>query len=333
MVMLRTMLRPRSATRRPLKAAASSTCCTRCTWLEKLATITRRGERAMTSSSTGPMERSSGVKPGTSALVESTMNRSTPSSPRRANSRRSVRRPSSGSWSILKSPVASTVPARVLIATASASGIEWLTAMNSRSNGPIRSCWPSVTVRRVRLDAVLLELRLDEREGQRRADQGDVGAQAQEVGHRADVVLVAVGEHDPDDVLEALAEEPEVGQDQVDARLVLLGEEHAAVDDEDLAVDLEARHVAADLAEAADGDDAERPGFERCGIDDDVGHGPSLRCGVQFMRPFRRMPRPSFSVWCPRPSAARRRRRRCGRDGSGGSRRRGCPARGRSRPR
>ena len=60
---------------------------------------------AMTSSSTGPMERSSGVKPGTSALVESTMNRSTPSSPSRANSRRSVRRPSSGSWSILKSPV------------------------------------------------------------------------------------------------------------------------------------------------------------------------------------------------------------------------------------
>ena len=43
MVMLRTMLRPSSATRRPLAAAASSTCCTRCTWLEKLATITRRG--------------------------------------------------------------------------------------------------------------------------------------------------------------------------------------------------------------------------------------------------------------------------------------------------
>ncbi len=52
--------------------------------------------------------------------------------------------------------------------------------------------------------------------------------------------------------------EPEVGQDQVDARLVLLGEQHAAVDDEDLAVDLVARHVAADLAEAADRDDAER---------------------------------------------------------------------------
>ncbi len=86
------------------------------------------------------------VKPGTSALVESVRKRSTPSSPSRANARRSVIRPSSGSWSILKSPVCSTSPAPVRIATASASGIEWLTATNSRSNGPklIRS--PSFTL-------------------------------------------------------------------------------------------------------------------------------------------------------------------------------------------
>ena len=85
------------------------------------------------------MSRSGVVKPGTSALVESTMNRSTPSSPSRANPRRSVIRPSSGSWSILKSPVCSTRPALVRTATAKASGIEWLTARNSRSK------WPNVT--------------------------------------------------------------------------------------------------------------------------------------------------------------------------------------------
>ncbi|MEJ7755030.1 MAG: hypothetical protein WKF83_00705 [Nocardioidaceae bacterium] len=84
------------------------------------------------------MSRSEVVKPGTSALVESTRNRSTPCSPSRANARRSVIRPSSGSWSILKSPVCSTMPAPVRIATASASGIEWLTATNSQSNGPER---------------------------------------------------------------------------------------------------------------------------------------------------------------------------------------------------
>ena len=44
----------------------------------------------------------------------------------------------------------------------------------------------------------------------------------------------------------------EVRQDQVDAGLLLLGEEHAAVDDEQAAAVLEDRHVAADLAEAAE---------------------------------------------------------------------------------
>ena len=92
------------------------------------------------------MSRSWVVKPGTSELVESTQNRSTPSSPSRANARRSVIRLSSGNWSILKSPVCSTRPAGVLIATASASGIEWLTAMNSQTNGPIWSDSPSTTV-------------------------------------------------------------------------------------------------------------------------------------------------------------------------------------------
>ena len=99
-----------------------------------------------TRSRTGEISFSAVVKPGTSALVESVRNRSTPSSPSRANARRSVIRPSSGSWSILKSPVCRTSPAPVRIATASASGIEWLTATNSRSQGPklIRS--PSATM-------------------------------------------------------------------------------------------------------------------------------------------------------------------------------------------
>ena len=86
------------------------------------------------------------VKPGTSAFVESVRKRSTPSSPSLANARRSVIRPSSGSWSILKSPVWSTNPAPVRIATASASGIEWLTATNSSPNGPKSSLSPALTL-------------------------------------------------------------------------------------------------------------------------------------------------------------------------------------------
>ena len=68
--------------------------------------------RAKTSSSTGPMLRSGVTKPGTSALVESDSSRSMPASPSRAKAPRSVRTPSSGSWSILKSPVCTSVPGR-----------------------------------------------------------------------------------------------------------------------------------------------------------------------------------------------------------------------------
>ena len=71
-------------------------------------------------------------------------------------------------------------------------------------------------------------------------------------GDGADVVLVAVGEHQRLDVVEAVPDRVEVGQDQVDARVVLLGEEHPAVDDQQAAVVLEDGHVAADLAEAAE---------------------------------------------------------------------------------
>ena len=86
--------------------AASSICWMRCTWLAKLETMTRPVVLRKTVSMAGASSPSEIVKPGTSALVESTRKRSTPSSPSRAKARRSVIRPSSGNWSILKSPCA-----------------------------------------------------------------------------------------------------------------------------------------------------------------------------------------------------------------------------------
>jgi hypothetical protein len=145
MPMLRTIERPTKATLRPWWWEASSTCWIRCTWLAKLETMIRRGAVRNTSSIAGERSRSLTVKPGTSAFVESTRNRSTPSSPSRAKARRSVIRWSSGNWSILKSPVCSTSPAAVRIATASPSGMEWLTATNSQSKEPYFCRVPSVT--------------------------------------------------------------------------------------------------------------------------------------------------------------------------------------------
>src|SRR6187431_254391 len=101
---------------------------------------------------------------------------------------------------------------------------------------------------------MFLELRLDQREGERRSDERDVLAQPEQIRNSADVVFMAVSEHDAEHVIQSVSDRREIGKDQVDARLVLLGEEHAAVDDKNLAVDLVRGHVATDLAEAADRD-------------------------------------------------------------------------------
>ena len=162
-----------------------------------------------------------------------------------------MRTPSSGSWSILKSPVCTRVPAGVCTATASASGIEWLTATNSQWNGPGHVVVAGRDLDQRRVDPVLAQLGRDQGEGEPRPDQRDVAAQPQQVGDGADVVLVPVGEDDGVDVVEPVLDDPEVGQDQVDAGLLGLGEQHAAVDDQQPAVELEHGHVAADLAEAA----------------------------------------------------------------------------------
>ena len=65
-------------------------------WEAKLATITRLGARDIIDSITGAISFSCGTKPGTSAFVESTKAKSTPSSPNRAKVFKSVIRPSSG---------------------------------------------------------------------------------------------------------------------------------------------------------------------------------------------------------------------------------------------
>ena len=84
-----------------------------------------------------PTEDSDSVKPGSSALVESDSSSRMPSvwasSPMRE---RSVRRPSTGCRSSLKSPEWRMTPWGVWKAMANALGTEWVTGMNSTSHGP-----------------------------------------------------------------------------------------------------------------------------------------------------------------------------------------------------
>src|ERR1700734_3550329 len=71
------------------------------------------------------------------------------------------------------------------------------------------------------------------------------------------MVLVAVGDHQPDDVFAFLDEKADVGQDQVDAgQLLLGGERNAAIDDQPLPAAFVAktvdREIHPDLADAAE---------------------------------------------------------------------------------
>ncbi len=103
---------------------------------------------------------------------------------------------------------------------------------------------------------MLVELRADHLHGQRAAVDGRHGVVpdlAQQVGQCADVVLVAVGEHDRLDVLGPLAQVGEVRQHQVDSELVRRREHQAGVDDDDPPLVLDDGHVLADLAQPAEG--------------------------------------------------------------------------------
>ncbi len=159
----------------------------------------------------------------------------------------------------------------VRMATASASGMEWLTATNSQSKGPMRSRCPSATWRvygRMRCSWSLASIRA-------RVSLEPISGMSGFSRRRkdaADVVLVTVGEDDALDVVETVPDGREVGQNQVDSGLLLLGEEHSAVDDQQAASVLEDRHVAADLAETTERGDPQATFGERRG-------GPSSGCG------------------------------------------------------
>ena len=71
------------------------------------------------------------------------------------------------------------------------------------------------------------------------------------------VVLVAVGDDAPLDAVGVLAQPREVGQHEVDAEHVGVGEHQPAVEQHDAPGQLDRRAVAADLAEPAEERDAD----------------------------------------------------------------------------
>ena len=100
-----------------------------------------------------------------------------------------------------------------------------------------------------RAQVVLLQLALDKADGQGGAVHRHVELFHQ-IGHGADVVLVAVGNHHAPDALPVLLHKGEIGDDAVHAGHVLIGEGQAAVHDDHVALALVQGKVLANLVEA-----------------------------------------------------------------------------------
>ena len=115
-------------------------------------------------------------------------------------------------------------------------------------------------------EAMLAQLGGDEGQGKIGTVHRDVAAQLEQVGDGTDVVLVTVGEHQAHDVVHALLDPGEIGEDQVNAGLAFLGEEDAAVHDQKFSPVFQDVHVAANLAEASQRDHSQGAFFEGRGF-------------------------------------------------------------------
>ena len=98
---------------------------------------------------------------------------------------------------------------------------------------------------------MLAELLSQQRQRQLRPDDRDISALPQQIRHGADMVLMTMGEHQADHVAQTFADRIESRQDQIDAWMIILGKQHATIDEQQLAVELDRCHVAANIAKTA----------------------------------------------------------------------------------
>ena len=102
-----------------------------------------------------------------------------------------------------------------------------------------------------------LQLRLDERQRHGGAVDGTV-EERHHVRHAANVVLVAMCEHEGLDVGAASFDVGQIGDDQVDAKLIRIGEHDTCVNEDGGILPGERHHVHPELAKASQRDDLQR---------------------------------------------------------------------------
>ena len=127
--------------------------------------------------------------------------------------------------------------------------------MNSILNGPDRDGLLRLDLDQPRLllEIVFFQAPLHQRQRERRAVDRHVDF-GEEVGHGADVILVAVRQDHGAHLRLVLLQEGQVGHHQIDAQQFGVGEHHSAIDDDNVFAVADGGHVHAELAESAEGD-------------------------------------------------------------------------------
>ena len=169
--------------------------------------------------------------PSTMALVLSHTMASTPSSPSARKLSSSVGGPTIGAGSSLKSPVWRMIPYGVRIASACDSGTEWVTGMKRRLYGGSSKDAPGLMT--VTLASPCSCASPSFRRSTAAANGGGEDRAAQlppQMGHRAEMVLVGVGDHEADEVLPALGDERRVGHHDLDFGVLGAPKADAAID-------------------------------------------------------------------------------------------------------
>ncbi len=132
----RSMARPTTTTSRPQASAASATARMRETFEAKVVTATLPFAALISSARVFATSVSLGLTPSRMTLVESQTMASTPLAPSSRKRASSVDQPTFGVSSIFQSPVWTTVPSGVSMASPQLSGMECATFRNSTLNGP-----------------------------------------------------------------------------------------------------------------------------------------------------------------------------------------------------
>ena len=109
------------------------------------------------------------------------------------------------------------------------------------------------------LDLVLLELAFDKAERELgRIDRYLLAQILQKIRQSARLIFVAMRDDDATQLIGVLEHVGVVWQDEVDARMVIIGEHETRIVEHHVVLAFEDRHVLADRIEPAKGDDAQR---------------------------------------------------------------------------